>query len=511
MKIFIKNFIFKYLSKFIIIIIFFIVVINISNLNNKIILNQAENNIILNIFKKKKLIQMKFPDKLNNKNLFKIYPKISILIEIQNEIYNNMKSKLLKILNNFKNIDDFEIILFISQKLYKTIKQYAYNWNNINIVIKNNNSLNLNLFHFLYKVNGRFIILFNDFLLLEKDFLYKLYNNTIGKKENIYNFNITKSNKTIYLIKTKILRDIYDNGIYFNKSEELIKYLLSLPILNINYIYIAFCLDNAYIINTYVALLSILENKNFNTFIYFYILIPKNFTQENIEIISSLYEQYDSFNISFIRIDNRFDKAKMNRYITKSAYFKLVLEDFLPNLNKIIYMDSDIIAYKDLYNLYNHNFNGYLILAVPIYGAYKKYYKYLTYNSGVLLLNLKKMREIKFSQKVQKIMTKGFFDTIYKLNDQGIMNKFFNQYIGKLEPEYNMRFYLLKYNSKYYLRKRDYINYINSVYSDSHPSIFHFTGKQKPFRSKRRYSDDWWYYATKGKYLIKLINKFKKP
>ena len=226
---------------------------------------------------------------------------------------------------------------------------------------------------------------------------------------------------------------------------------------NLNYISISFCIDNNYLLNTYTAIISILDNKNYFTYISFYILISKDFTKENINIISSLYEQYDYFNITFFRMDNRYDKVKMNRYITKSGYFKLALGDYLKNLDKTIYLDSDIIVYKDLVNLYHHNFNGYLMLALPtVFIGNKLIKKDIYYNDGVLLLNLKKMREIEFNKKVLEILDSGFKDTFYGWNDQAILNKFFYDYIGFLEPEYNSKLGLFDSNSKYYLNKKDY-------------------------------------------------------
>ena len=218
-----------------------------------------------------------------------------------------------------------------------------------------------------------------------------ILNYTNGKIDNIYEHFVEKDNKSYYLMKTKILRDIFDNGINFESFDELINLMYSLKKPILNDISITFCIDNNYLLNTYAALLSILDNKNYFTYISFYILISKDFTNENINIISSLYEQYDFFNITFLRMDNRFDKIKTFRYITKSAYFKLALGDYLKNLNKTIYLDSDVIVFKDLANLYQHNFNGYLMLAIPtVFIGNKLIKKDIYYNDGVLLLNLKK-------------------------------------------------------------------------------------------------------------------------
>ena len=57
-------------------------------------------------------------------------------------------------------------------------------------------------------------------------------------------------------------------------------------------------------------------------------------------------------------MDNRFDNIHTFSHITKTAYFKLALADLLSKINKVIYLDSDIIVYQDLYNLYNLNFNN---------------------------------------------------------------------------------------------------------------------------------------------------------
>ena len=87
--------------------------------------------------------------------------------------------------------------------------------------------------------------------------------------------------------------------------------------------------------------MSILENKNINTYVSFYFLISKDFENDiNILLIFfdlkvffiniffiiktrlSTYEQYDLFTITFYRMDNRFNNVKKFRYITKSDYFK---------------------------------------------------------------------------------------------------------------------------------------------------------------------------------------------
>ena len=113
--------------------------------------------------------------------------------------------------------------------------------------------------------------------------------------------------------------------------------------------------------------------------------------------LESLYEVYDYFNISFVQMDDRYKKAYTGRRITKQAYYRFSFGELLPNLNKVIYLDIDIIAYKDLTNFYNPNFNWKMILGQPTYGNKKaEKYGFHRINTGVLLLNLIEMRKNKF-------------------------------------------------------------------------------------------------------------------
>lgn len=478
---------------------------------------KKESNILinknLNLNKEEKMFNdniYQFPKNVSLYKYLKV-PKISIVLKNRN--YIEEKIYFLKYLNilkkNYYYDNNIEINFLISKNLsikYKNITDnYFFNLKNIKIIeIENNENYIENIIH---NIKGKYVIILDDLLFLEKNILDIFYNNTFGKINNIYEYNMKKNNKKYYLIKTKVLRDLIDDGKYFKEINDLYTYILNLPNPNVNYISISFCLDDNYVLNAYVAIISILDNKNDNTYISFYLIVSKDFKRENIDIILSLYEQYELFNITFIRMNNQFDNVTTFRYITKSAYYKLILADLLPKLNKIINFDSDIIVYKDLFNLFNHNFNKNLILASPIFGSYKYRNQKKSYNTGILLLNLQKMRETNFTQKIKEIINNGFKDTKYFLHDQAIINQFFFEYIGDLELEYNSRNNLFKYSSKYYIEKKEYLNYINLINSEKYPIIYHFTGDNKPIKHQRKNSEDWWYYARKGKYFQKILDK----
>ena len=76
--------------------------------------------------------------------------------------------------------------------------------------------------------------------------------------------------------------DILDYKTNFKNIKELINYLYSYPLPKFNYIPISFSTDNNYASLCYTSMISVLENKAIFSFIIFYIIIPKDFQNQNI-------------------------------------------------------------------------------------------------------------------------------------------------------------------------------------------------------------------------------------
>ena len=98
------------------------------------------------------------------------------------------------------------------------------------------------------------------------------------------------------------------------------------------------------------------------TYVSFYLIIDKDYKQKNIDFIYSLYDQFDYFNITTLKMDNRYKKSYISRRMSRQTYYRFSLGELLPNSDKIIYLDAVVIVYKDLSNLYNLNFNGKFVL-----------------------------------------------------------------------------------------------------------------------------------------------------
>ena len=435
-------------------------------------------------------------------NLFK-YPQITILIPNFNE-WNFNKNEIKNFIKSFENqsFKEIQILIYLNNIEDNLLTNYSLTDDRIHI-LKLKKFYFENLENLVFNIKGKYTIIMDEYINFEKDDLKKFYFYTRGKINNIFKFK-KKNSKDVYLIKSKILRDIIDTRKTVHNINELLNYIISIPEPKLNYISIAFCIDNYYSSLAYTAMSSILNSKDINTYISFYIIISKIYTQNNIYFLESLYEEYDLFNITFIKMDNRYDKAYINRYLTKQTYYRCSLGEIIPYLNRIIYLDPDIVVYKDLTNLYNMNFNGKIILGqLSCINKSKKTGIY-NINMGVLLLNLKKMRKIKMEKKVLSIINKGYKSDYH---DQYLINHYFSKYIGNLPPEYNTRPFknyedIINYNNRSgNLYDTDYL-----YYSWKYPAIRHYLGHSKPTNYKATNIDDWWFFARKSKYFNKRTN-----
>ena len=325
----------------------------------------------------------------------------------------------------------------------------------------------------------------------------------------IYNiFKIQIQNNSFYLIKTKILRNLIDNGHIFNNTHDLINHILLSPKPQLNFISIAICPNDYYAQLTYVSMISILSSKEEFTFISFFLIISKDFQKKNIDFLLSLYEQYDYFNITFVEMDDRYKNAFLSRRMTVQTYFRFSLGELFPYLNRMLYLDSDIIVYKDLNKLYNLNFNGKMVLGqITGYNRSKKTGIYHI-NNGILLFNLNQMRKINVEEKVFKIIEKR---EKLRYHDQTLMNKYFKKYIGIFPIEYHIRnwgsFDDIKAWNKLSgnIYDNDYI-----YFAQKYPTIRHYLGPRKPMNSNKNHIEDWWFFARKSKYFSKKTFNLKK-
>ena len=164
-----------------------------------------------------------------------------------------------------------------------------------------------------------------------------------------------------------------------------------------NYIPVAFSVDNKYLYPLIVLLTSILLNANPSTFYLFYIMIPYNFYSSYKKKILNLSKKYKKCKIKFFNLGLKYIDWSVEGNYSQTVYFRLSLPDLIKTFDKIIYLDCDTMVHKDLTELYQINMKDKYYLGFP--GHEVSYFSINGtrnfINTGVILINLKLLREIK--------------------------------------------------------------------------------------------------------------------
>lgn len=252
--------------------------------------------------------------------------------------------------------------------------------------------------------------------------------------------------------------------------------------------------DNNYVIPTCTAIESIVENKSERTILEINILTDKltdinkeYFKQFQSETVKVLIFEADMKNLNNLHI-----WRKKGDYCaaTETALLKFKIANILNHYDRIIYLDGDILCRKDLYGLYSTKLGDQYAAVVMDSGKlYSKRQLVLEtrryFNSGVMLLNLRKIREDGLEEKL--IDTKRNLKD-NSLMDQNVLNIVFNDNIKLLPIKYNYLYINLlraQKNGWFEMEK------LNEMFGSSYESltdirkeavILHFSSKDKPWK-----------------------------
>jgi len=180
------------------------------------------------------------------------------------------------------------------------------------------------------------------------------------------------------------------------------------------------------------ALLSIVKhtNRQLNVLI-FTMDLPKlnsNFlsvSDRDIKILQNVVQEVNpKSTITKVDLTDTFSKEMINSVNIETGYtpytFLRLFADMMDIVpDKVLYLDVDLMANDDISKLYDIDITDYEFAGSRDY--YGKVFFYPTYcNAGVLLLNMKKIRETKTFEKCRNLLNvKKVF-----LTDQTVLNKF---------------------------------------------------------------------------------------
>ncbi len=178
------------------------------------------------------------------------------------------------------------------------------------------------------------------------------------------------------------------------------------------------------------------------------------------------------------------DAPTTSRY-PKEIYYRIFAAKYLPdNLDRILYLDPDIIVNGHLRELYDLPMEEYFFAAASHTGAIitsinsirldmEENSPYI--NSGVMLMNLKKLRAEQNYEDVFRFIEKR--KNFLLLPDQDIISSLYGSKIYALDAyRYNMTEYLYQTHSPF---ERGF----DLTWVRSHAVIIHYCGRNKPWKT----------------------------
>lgn len=261
--------------------------------------------------------------------------------------------------------------------------------------------------------------------------------------------------------------------------------------------------DENYLLPTCTTIMSVLENGSGENKYKVYLLVNKKFLDMDRGVFAKIKERYSNFDYEYLTVNEALfaDAATTNYHITVETYYRLVISDLLPEYEKCMYLDGDLLLQCDVAEIFQANMGNNYLAAVKDIGMQCGQGSYYTqhqeelgfdsmesyFNAGVLVFNLAQIRADNMVPVFLKAIEKK-----YTIEDQDILNVTCRGRITYLPVKYNAFSGFLDkpefYNCGGYREEE-----LKEIEEDR-ISVIHFAGGQdKPWKNLHgRKAMEWW-------------------
>lgn len=247
---------------------------------------------------------------------------------------------------------------------------------------------------------------------------------------------------------------------------------------------VVFAADDNYVQHLCVALISLLEN-NQEQFFKIYIInggIP-------IQIFKKIEATVKGRSCRLVNItvdDVFFNKLIVNHHFTKANYYRLLIPQFIQE-DIVLYLDADIVVNGSIENLFKEKIEDYYIGAVENPGFSRHSELKMNpsssyFNSGVMLMNLKKWKKDDLADRVIDFVENN--PTVIKFVDQCGLNAVIDGNWKKLPLKFNQQSFIFRENFDDAL---DCFSFEEISDAKQNPVIVHYTGTSKPWHLKNKH------------------------
>ncbi len=260
-----------------------------------------------------------------------------------------------------------------------------------------------------------------------------------------------------------------------------------------------FAVDDNYIPVLSVAIRSMLDNASKSNK-YLIKILNTGIKEEHKQSFYAFNS--DNVDVEFVDVSRHMialsDKLHTRDYFSKTTYFRLFIPKMFPEYNKCLYLDADIIVNGDISKLYNTFLGSNLIGAVtdeavqliPEFVDYvenalgiagPKYF-----NAGILVMNLKQLRDYHFEEKFVQLLSKYTFRVA---QDQDYLNVICKDRVTYVNANWNK------------------MPFKNGCLDTSKLNLVHYNLCAKPWHADNiLFEELFWENAKKSSYYQDIVN-----
>jgi len=264
--------------------------------------------------------------------------------------------------------------------------------------------------------------------------------------------------------------------------------------------------DDNYLQHCVAMLCSLFENNKEYSFTV-HLLVDK-LSKESKDFICSLCERYGN-TTKFYAIEKKLlENIRLNdiqfnghKMYSIATYYRMFLPSLLPSdVEKVLYLDCDIIVLKDVSELFNMNLDGYGVAAVRDSSPYDSYHRYKmglslrhsAFCAGMMMINLDYWRVNNSQKKLLEYANRQWKD-VY-MQDQDALNYVFRDSWFQLPYKWGKTPFSVAVidETQRWFDIKEYEN---------EPCIYHYSSQMKPWIDvwfPDRYI--YWDYLRKSKY-----------
>lgn len=279
--------------------------------------------------------------------------------------------------------------------------------------------------------------------------------------------------------------------------------------------------DDKYVPMLTTTIQSMLMNASMS-FHYDVIVMERDISPKRQQLMLEHFSQYQNVQLRFVNVDSLIRTYQLqtnNSHISTETYYRFLIQHILPDYDKVIYLDADLIVRGDISQLFETELGDNLVAAthdidfvgnLDIKGVGRMAYAkdilrlkdpYSYFQAGVLVLNTAAMRELHSTSDWLNMAS----NSKYIYDDQDILNTECQGKVVYLDNAWNV---MVNCGNRFknvfsYAPANMFDNFMKAY---ANPKIVHYAGYEKPWKpGPCDMKELYWQYARETPFYEELL------